>query len=545
MKEVQVPSFAAGNISGIKFFEYVRWVEASAGLNCREPLGLPPVQRTALWTPRHVLGLWDSLLRGMPIGMFYLVPGASTSKRRSIFANGDRASLTVEDRGGGYDLLDGQQRTRAMMLALRTPKDEGRCLWVDLGAAVEADDSIVPTRLTTKSQPFGYDAEGRKLGLDARRAARDAFDGDINGPAECRVPTQDRIGTRRAYDHELFDLEVNRSPSQRPPKPARATQAALPLQELLVLWEETKNDEERFRAELQSRASPAYIVAASLDALVSAFERLDCAEIALILVKQPNSDVMRNDAEWLLRLFERIGAGGVPLSNAERLFSIYKHHEPYVHDTVAAIEASVGRVMPATEIAGTALRIAAAQAKEPAFAVPDVKTFAKMMATGQSAFRDELDRLLPKANTILSGSLADVFQDWFSILSYDQTYNPRGLPKVMLVELPSEPIQVMAYWVVLARAAGADLSAFSAQNESIRRGVIHDETIRGEMIRFALFWHLCSSNNPRGGVQAFRFLRKWADGLRAHPDNVTSFPGRELYRTLTGDDRSALSLGPV
>lgn len=92
----------------------------------------------------------------------------------------------------------------------------------------------------------------------------------------------------------------------------------------------------------------------------------------------------------------------------------------------------------------------------------------------------------------------------------------------------------MAYWIVLAKTAGADLSKPFTEGEGIR----------GEMIRFALFWHLCSSNNAKGGLQAFRFLRKWADELDPPRDGATGFPGRELYQTLTGDDRSALSLVP-
>lgn len=532
--EAKAPSFSDGSILGIGFWDYVRWVEASADLRHCEPLGLPPEQRTALWTPRHILGLWDSLLRGLPIGMFFLIPGGQD--RRPVYAGGTGLSFTVKHHGSGYDLLDGQQRTRAMMLALRAPKDEGRCLWVDLGTASGDGDSVVPLRLTTRSQPFGYDADGVKLRLDERAKARKEFDGAVGGLAERKMA---EVGTkvRRAYDHELFDLELSLSADKRPrpPRPAKATLGAVPLQELLYLWDTTRGDERCFEAQAFQLIGPEFSNAARLETLIAAFRRLDRAKIALILVQQPDAGSGKQDADWKLRLFERIGAGGVPLSNAERLFSIYKHHEPLVHDAVAAIEASVGRVMPATEIAGTALRIAAAQEpNNPTFGTLDVRSFAKTMAAGPSPFTIELNRLLPDPGTSALGSLAEAFRDVFKLLSYDAESNPRGLPKVMLADLPSEPIQALVYWVVLARAAGTDLSAAPALGEKIR----------GEMIRFALFWHLCSLNNEKGGRQSFRRLRDRSPKISKHPADATEFPGKELYNVLTGDDRSALSLVP-
>ncbi len=49
-------------------------------------------------------------------------------------------------------------------------------------------------------------------------------------------------------------------------------------------------------------------------------------------------------ADWLLRWFEKIGAGGTPLSSDERSYSIYKHYEPSIHDAVSAIQKKVGHV---------------------------------------------------------------------------------------------------------------------------------------------------------------------------------------------------------
>jgi len=514
------------NIGSVNFFSYIVWAMASAEDGCSRPLGLPPVQRTALWTPKHVLGLWDSILRGMPIGMFYLIHNDG-KKRRTFYDNVRRAGSTVSDWAGGYDLLDGQQRTRAMMLAMRSPKEEGRCLWVELGAGKKGR---IDLRLTTRSQPFGYDIEGSKLSLERRRKARESFDGLTGGPSEMKVPDA-AGGTRRAYDHELFDLELERSKT-RPPYPAGAV-AAVPLGELIFCFQKANGDAGSFKESILSASTEAVGIAESIERLLPALEVLSRTEIPLVLVKQPES--AHADSEWLLNLFERIGSGGVPLSEAERLYSIYKYHEPYVHDTVISIEDDIGRVLTPTQIAGTGLRIAAAKQSRPSFDIPGVAAFAKAMDdTNDSDFKEELHRLIPPSVGAISlhGSLKSTFQTLYKILSYNQDSNKTGIPKVMLVELPHQLIQVLTYWIELAKKSSPDL----------KDDDFTDGRVRSDVIRFCLFWYLCG-NNDKAARQAFRVLHE-RDKQQGINVLLGGFPGRHLYDALTaeGRDRCALSL---
>ena len=60
------------SIVAMRLSDFLQWVEELWALISENSLRLPPVQRTALWTPKQVLDLWDSLLRGLPIGCFYL-----------------------------------------------------------------------------------------------------------------------------------------------------------------------------------------------------------------------------------------------------------------------------------------------------------------------------------------------------------------------------------------------------------------------------------------------------------------------------------------
>jgi hypothetical protein len=74
------PEFKEELVIGWNLLDVVDWVKTSEALGqaVRPPGGMPiiampPMQRTAVWRPKQVLDLWDSLMRGLPIGTLYLV----------------------------------------------------------------------------------------------------------------------------------------------------------------------------------------------------------------------------------------------------------------------------------------------------------------------------------------------------------------------------------------------------------------------------------------------------------------------------------------
>ena len=94
---------------------------------------LPALQRGLVWAPHQVELLWDSILRGFPIGAFALTP----------VADNKRQLTNTSDRVAQYFLLDGQQRYNAIKAAF-TPwadKDEDgnpirSVLWVETSSTV-------------------------------------------------------------------------------------------------------------------------------------------------------------------------------------------------------------------------------------------------------------------------------------------------------------------------------------------------------------------------------------------------------------------------
>ena len=506
-------------ISEIGALSFADWVLSSGDGTAERPLRLPSVQRTALWDAGRIINLWDSLMRGLPIGMFYLVPSISGGYSRSLPGSDGGPAPTIPSSGTGYELLDGQQRALAILLGRQVPSRKNtRCMWIDLG---RSDPNLaLCLRLTSQNQPFGYDGQGKKLDTGQRRNAREAFDKDEGCEIAKRAQNDEGCNTaKKTQNHELYDAMIAEGHRSRPPKPFQS-KAAVPLHELLSAWNGSKGDEDAFRSAVVDLLDGPVELMTQFSEVVTAFRNLDKGRIGLLLVGEPES----TDADWLLRLFERIGAGGVPLTEAERLYSIYKHHEPFIHDVVTEIESQIGRLMSPVDVAGTALRIANARTPAGGFGTPGVTVLAKEMRE-KGDFARKLHELIPSELTTDPAArpedrakclLAVAFKTLFDILRYDE-HNKSGLPAAMLVELPRDLLQVLVYWIVLTGPSDVQHSPFFSD-------------IRAEMLRFALFWRLCASNDSQASIQCFNFLTK--------PTQLSPFPGKELYQLLTGTQAS-------
>lgn len=132
--------------------------------NWKNEIELPQVQRGFVWRPFQIENLWDSLLRGYPVGSF-------------IFSN-------VPKSKGLPALLDGQQRATSISLAFQDPHTEGEVfnaknllLFLDLQKPSKNDNRRFIFRVITKSHPWGYGREDNRKTLDRGNIekAKEAF----------------------------------------------------------------------------------------------------------------------------------------------------------------------------------------------------------------------------------------------------------------------------------------------------------------------------------------------------------------------------------
>lgn len=145
-----------------KLTEIKEWYKSNSEL-------IPEIQRDLVWAPKQIVMLWDSILRGFPIGSFIIVQ------------NGD----------GKLQILDGQQRINAIAQGFGTyvcsneeqteKKEPDLVLWLDLdGKVKETETKLFPLMITTKSHPWGYDNndECSKLSSEDRRNSLMKFYGN-------------------------------------------------------------------------------------------------------------------------------------------------------------------------------------------------------------------------------------------------------------------------------------------------------------------------------------------------------------------------------
>jgi hypothetical protein len=466
---------------------------------------MPPVQRSAVWRPKQVVDLWDSLMRGLPIGTFCIV---SAKGPRDVVDL--RTDETQHFPGEGFDLLDGQQRVRALLVGAVGFPEEKRCLWVDLGAKEARQRPCL--HLTSKAQPFGYDPNtGVKLGLEERRTARMRIEPRPEyDPIRC---DDGRGGLRPAYDLDLFDGPVtqNGAPLQpQPPLPYGATEGlTFKLPELLRLWRTNPDRDAESRIAALRAMVGERPTQEALTVLHESFRRAEKAHVALMRV-DPAS--FRSPDQDLLALFERIGAGGTALSVEERLFSIYKYHVPRIRDTVDMIYIKAGRVLPPTKIAATALRIANARTTGHPTHTPGVVDFAEAMAAKSELWQklEEIIPVIPRSLSETGGSLSQGFVVAKSLLAYHKDAGEFWIPDVLLTALPAELWQVLVLWATSHPPEAANL-----------------DLCRQEMVRLSLFWHLLVDNNDKATRWAFEYIND-------NGANHAVFPGLALYRRFAG-----------
>ncbi|MHB1512319.1 DUF262 domain-containing protein [Acidiferrobacter sp.] len=501
------------------FLRVTDWLD----LCCTSSIVLPPIQRGSVWRPDQVIDLWDSLLRGFPVGGFMIEKVTSNGNTRVRTLGETRSKLLESD---AYGLVDGQQRSLAMLIGWPNSAHMDRRIWVDF-ADTPGREHLFRLRMTTENHPFGFQREKPSARLpvyDRRRAS---------------IIYRSRYGLKESAG-EFADF--------RKSHPFYAG-LSLPvdIRDLIEwhregvgvkAWTERVNqwlqDSEEFRLRRKGESGEQELEAvpverreiAELCASENVRARIDQFWHALARVWQLKLPAIRIDVlgieeegaisdgdPALAVLFKRVGSNGTRLSDADYVFSVIKSHCQETHDLVEEMRSPTGAekrvynlasLLSPTDIVGTAVRLAATRCvNEHNRPFPDYDAITKdefsrllrnavVLGKRQGAFLEDV--FLPFIKGQQSISLDGLFRKLASILGY-RGQGDTGLPPHALWLLSRPLIQVLVYWLYEGR---------------------DDEEVQGHMrldvIRFVLFWALCVTNASKASLLAFKIIRDGAAG---------------------------------
>ncbi|MDA8383153.1 MAG: DUF262 domain-containing protein [Betaproteobacteria bacterium] len=332
-------------VEGITTYSVEEWAKAVAAGR----VVLPMIQRGSVWKPHQVLDLWDTLLQGMPVGAFMtspVKPGAMVFQLRT------RKTIAAES--GAISLLDGQQRTLAMLSAWPGSEKELQrrvAVWVDLGEDPPAEYRF---RLwaATRAQPFGYERVGiggqalSKLSSAELRMANAVYTPDRQGADEAvklwddetafmpwRATFPIRLSTLIADPHHLDDL------AERISEKERALQMLLDKPRDQGCTNEILSEIQRRITRLETlRTKDLDAVGTRARGLQEAVTRMRSVTFPLIPAGRYLDEAATGTGDPPIAvLFKRVAVGGQPLSNEDYIFSVLKHHEPDVHTLVETL----------------------------------------------------------------------------------------------------------------------------------------------------------------------------------------------------------------
>jgi len=466
----------------------------------------------------------------MPIGSLLINRLRKGTKVFNSTDTQERKILELEKDALG--LLDGQQRTLAMLLGWPSEKeDDGACIWVDLGERGH-DGAPFELRISTLSQPFGFQRHThKKFSMQDRREARTARFPDVVA--------------------ELSDQDIAKNICLKEIRPWKGKKAEegkgdlllYPLQDLWRVWLDNHTRAGEWSITLpkleEALSAPDGEVKERFGRLCSAFERIyHRAQIPLVMYENLEpEDKSENPAQHpLVVLFNRISTGGERLSPADLLFAMIKQVWPDAHTLVEELHVTnVKHLMTANDFVMTAFRLALLECRQPKTG----EAFEDSPDPGASEFQKRLGVVLgddknpgPLRKYIMTGSpLGRAFNIFYELLIYrSEAADDKGISKLMMPFLPRPLIQVLVFWVM----------------RQLRAGKTHEELMqsRSQVISFVLFWYLCATLDPN------RASKECIKQIMDTPEHA-NFPGTALYSALTKTDESvkkyasALPMSPV
>lgn len=548
--------FFSQGIRVVKITDWLNWATRMETTTYQWAVVLPMIQRGSVWKPYQVIDLWDTILRGMPFGglMASHIPAASGLE----FFHPLKRTLVNLPANGGLSLIDGQQRTLAMLIAWPAVDQQmQRRIWVDFGED-DGYDHLLRLHFTTESSPMGYQRGGpsgqaiSRLSLAERRLANATY-ADRMAAIRTAEPV-DTVKLRYLHDdaitpwHSTLALDL-RLLIERHQKGAQAlrnyvenqAQDAMEKLDKRITCIKAKQvpfdkyDDELIGtiiSNLKKRVAAIEKCMASreltrrIDTLAKGLECMAQQHFPVIEVPEHFMHVIETDEKKdppLAVLFKRIGTGGTDLKTSDYVFSVLKHLNPKCHSLVETQLKStqISAIYTPTDLVMSAVRLVAAKIEtgkdQPKL---DKGQFTRLLRDEKKdpAQDPKKSRFFVEFNQQVgaNGAFVKHLQAVLSVIAYkplqkDGTALDIGLPlhALSLVHIPA--LEVILYWLQKSKLPLDD--------------TLQDN--RYALIRFLLCWHLTVPDGIKATKECFKLLST---------GTFVQFPETSLIQTLIEQD---------
>ena len=397
---------------------------------------LPAVQRGFVWKVNQIETLWDSILRGYPIGSFLLSRQVDDHlKMMKLF------------------LLDGQQRATSIFMGYNNPwvgKNHSQpwelksipILWVDLNPLRKMNNHKFVIRVVTQAHPWGYQRENNLqiLSVSDRRNALKIFRDIDEEKAELKGQKEKSYIQLDLKNVFPYDSDV-----------------PVPLSFLIELSKDS--DEKNWKENLMSMCEK-YLACHKIKTKLSknldylegikncednsvweAIQNLKKFSIPSIMIEEELLKTDEDDSNEDPTLFVRLNSAGTRIGGEELIYSIYKASFPSVKDLVEEIGATF--ISPSRVISlATRLIIAEQESRFPR--LENVNSFRKRLQNLE--FKNRLKEFIGKSK---GNSEANVlFQKAVNILSNLQYSIPPVLIKSIIQNEP-DVFLMLLQWLKL------------------------------------------------------------------------------------------------
>ncbi len=474
---------------------------------------LPPIQRNSVWNVAQIERLWDSILRGFPIGSFLVSPRHMQDKARDLYS-GEQNKSEKE----GFFLLDGQQRTRSILLGFKSNKNSR--LWIDLNPSLvfenaELNDRKFLLRVITSYQPWGMSDRNPsdKLNEHQKFAARQ------------------ELGIKSLhYDYEVkidngFDTQG--TPSSWPVK----SEMPVPLDALINLcggtsgkfiqpsWQDVcKLIPERYhKLRKVSETETVHfgeITSAIKHLIDTSSDEIRSRSIVLLYQNQQFEELAINVQDDMEVLFRRVNAGGTVLQGEEMAYSLLKSSWDGAYEMVSKIvkSESVGYLLSSTAIVMAATRLARFNQNQTDIPNPGISNFRKWIGETNKDynFLSSMQDLLR-----VNGNSKSLFQDAMEAFCDLVLFNPSepddiGLPRKLLLSIKPALFHPVIIWLY--------------QNRTNRESIMQS---RKNVLRYLMYSFLTADKFDKVSKIAIETIRS---------ANTNEFPDKSIYQLLLDEE---------